>query len=116
MQTNDIALEPVESSQIHAVGFDPVTNRLAIQFKSKAGPGSIYHYRNFTADDFAAFRAAESLGAHFGKFIKPEAEKYPFEKVAASDLIPSPLPPKAEAVKTEDLGGMTGAELAGGDA
>lgn len=65
MQTNDIALDAVESSQIHAVGFDKATNRLAIQFKSKAGPGSIYHYRNFTADDFAAFRAADSLGAHF---------------------------------------------------
>lgn len=100
MQTNDIALDAVESSQIHAVGFDNATNRLAIQFKSKAGPGSIYHYRNFTADDFAAFRAADSLGAHFKQHIKPEVEKYPFEKVAASDVIPV----------AEDLGGLTGAE------
>lgn len=100
MQTNDIALDLVESSQIHAVGFDNATNRLAIQFKSKAGPGSIYHYRNFTGEDFVAFRAADSLGAHFGKHIKPEVEKYPFEKVAASDVIPV----------AEDLGGLTGAE------
>ncbi len=81
----------------------PLISALAIQFKSKAGPGSIYHYRNFTADDFAAFRAADSLGAHFKQHIKPEVEKYPFEKVAASDVIRV----------AEDLGGLTGAELSG---
>lgn len=101
MQTNDIALDPVESSQIHAIGHDAASNRLAIQFKSKAGPGSIYHYRNFTAQDFEEFRAADSLGAHFGKHIKPEVVKYPFEKVAASEILPP----------AEDLGGLTGAEL-----
>lgn len=77
-----IAMDSVESSQIAAIGHDPVTNTLAIQFTSKSGLGSIYHYSNFTAEDFAAFKSAESIGSHFGKFIKPYAAKYPFVKIA----------------------------------
>ena len=76
-----IELHRVESSQIAAIGHDAATNTLAIQFAAKSGTGSIYHYSNFTADDFAAFKGAESIGSHFGKFIKPNAEKYPFKKV-----------------------------------
>ena len=77
-----IALSPVESSQIHAIGHDADSNTLAIQFKSKGGPGSVYHYANFTAEDFTAFKESKSIGAHFGKYIKPETEKHPFTKVA----------------------------------
>lgn len=80
-ETRVIELHKVESSQIAAIGHDPDTNTLAIQFAAKSGTGSIYHYANFTAEDFAAFRGAESIGSHFGKFIKPNAEKYPFKKV-----------------------------------
>lgn len=40
-----IELTPVESSQIAAIGHNPATNTLAIQFKGKGDkPGSIYHY------------------------------------------------------------------------
>lgn len=79
--TQQITMDSVESSQIHSIGHDPATNTLAIRFKSRGGPGSLYHYSNFTADDFAAFRDAESKGAHFGKHIKPFPDKYPFVKV-----------------------------------
>lgn len=80
--TPTIALEPVESSQIHAIGHNPETNTLAIHFKSKSGPGSIYHYRNFTVGMFEQFKSAESKGSHFGKFIKPFADKFPYVKVS----------------------------------
>jgi len=76
-----IEMTAVKSSQIAAIGHDPETNTLAIQFPSKSGTGSVYHYSNFTAEDFAAFSAAESKGAHFGKHIKPLAEKFPFLKI-----------------------------------
>ncbi|GAB6634026.1 hypothetical protein bcgnr5406_61450 [Bacillus cereus] len=72
------------SSQIAKIGHDPATNTLAIQFASRAGTGSVYHYSNFTADDFAAFVTAESKGSHFGKHIKPPAEKFPFVNVKAA--------------------------------
>lgn len=82
MQHHDIPMIEVESSQIHAIGHDPESNTLAIQFKSKAGPGSVYHYANFTAEQFTAFKTADSIGAHFGQHIKPAVEAHPFTKVA----------------------------------
>lgn len=83
-----IAMDSVLSSQISAIGHDEKTNTLAIQFapKKDGTTGSVYHYSNFTADDFAAFKAAESIGSHFGKFIKPNAEKYPFVKIPENSI------------------------------
>lgn len=80
-----IAMQDVQSSQIAAIGHDPDTNTLAIRFYSGWGEkkrvGSLYHYSNFTAEDFEAFKNAESLGKHFGGQIKPFAEKYPYRKI-----------------------------------
>ena len=75
-------MQPVESSQSAAIGHDAETNTLAIRFKNWKGvPTSLYQYQNFTAEDFAAFRDAESKGKHFGAHIKPFAEKYPYTKI-----------------------------------
>lgn len=85
MTTNQIALVPVESSQIHSIGHDAATNTLAIRFKNYRGEAtSLYHYDNFTAADFAAFKGAESIGKHFGQYIKNETTKYPFTKIDES--------------------------------
>ncbi|OGB23312.1 MAG: KTSC domain-containing protein [Burkholderiales bacterium RIFCSPLOWO2_02_FULL_57_36] len=78
----EIALNAVESSQIEAIGHDPETNTLAIQFKSKSGPGSVYHYSNFGTEQFGAIKNAESIGSHFGKVIKPFPDVYPYEKIS----------------------------------
>lgn len=76
-----IAMDEVESSQIHAIGYDDKTGTLAIQFKGKNGPGSVYHYQNIGADFFAEFKAAESIGKFFGKNIKPFPDAFPFTKI-----------------------------------
>lgn len=78
-----IALEKIKSSQIDSIGHDAATNTLAIRFKSYSTgkPTSLYHYANFTAEDFEALRNAESIGKHFGKHIKPFDVKYPFQKI-----------------------------------
>lgn len=76
----NIAMTPVESSQIHSLGHDPATNTLAIRFKGKNGPGSLYHYPNFTADQFAAFQKAPSKGRHFGQYIKGHKD-HPHSKI-----------------------------------
>lgn len=85
----NIALQDVQSSQIHSIGHDPETSTLAIRFYRGYGreqrPGALYHYQNVTADEFEAFCSAESLGRHFGTHIKPFADKYPYTKVAESD-------------------------------
>nr|WP_315467119.1 KTSC domain-containing protein [uncultured Undibacterium sp.] len=81
-----IAITPVESSQLFGIGHCPVTNTLAIQFKAKAdaepNTGSIYHYDNFTSEQFSEFKSAESLGSHFKRLIKPAVEAHPYRKVA----------------------------------
>lgn len=77
-----IALHPVTSSQIHAIGHDAATNTLAIQFKSKSGAGSVYHYANYTPELFNAFKNAKSVGSHFKTSIKPAAEQHPYVKVS----------------------------------
>lgn len=80
-----IQMDAVDSSQIHSIGHDAASSTLAIRFKDKDGaPTSLYHYRNVTADDFAAFRGAESIGSHFYKHIKPFADKYPYVKVESA--------------------------------
>jgi len=76
-----ITMDSVQSSQIEKIGHDPETNTLSIQFKAKVGRGSIYHYQNFTQDEFAAFKNAESIGSHFKQHIKPFTDKYPYEKI-----------------------------------
>lgn len=79
----DITLIPVDSSQIAAIGHDAETQTLAIQFKNWKGEATgVYRYSNFTAEDFAAFQAAESKGKHFGAHIKPFVDKFPYQKVA----------------------------------
>lgn len=86
MNATAIALQAVESSQIHSIGHDPGTNTLAIRFYRGFGrdqvPGSIYHYANVSSDEFQKFKTADSIGRHFGKEIKPFADKYPYTKVA----------------------------------
>jgi hypothetical protein len=74
-----IPLTPVQSSQIHAIGHDPASNTMAIQFKSGKAP--VYHYANVDAEEFAKFSGAESIGSYFYKHIKPNAEKFPFTRI-----------------------------------
>lgn len=86
-----IALQEVESSQIHSIGYDAESKTLAIRFRDRKTnlPTSLYHYSNFSAEDFAAFEQAESKGNHHGKHIKPYDKKYPYTKVEAKPAEPT---------------------------
>lgn len=77
-----IVMTPVTSSQIAAIGHDPETNTLAIQFKSKSGAGNVYRYANFTTDLFAAFKNAKSAGSHFKFVIRDASDRFPYVKVS----------------------------------
>lgn len=83
-----IGLDSVESSKIYAIGYDPQTQTLAIQFRNfKTGEGgSIYHYANFTAEQFAEFKAAESIGKYFGAKIQKAVEAHPYIKVSGGKI------------------------------
>ena len=69
-----IAMTPVESNQVGAIGYDPTTQTLACTFTR--GPGHIYHYPGVPQETFDAFMAAESKGKFFGEHIKT----LPFDK------------------------------------
>jgi len=79
-------MQTVESSQIHAIGYDEPTKTLRIQFKAKAKPGSVYDYANVPPELFAEFLAAESKGKFFGARVKRETVRYPFTKI-----VPAPV-------------------------
>jgi hypothetical protein len=72
-----IALVPVTSNQVKAIGYDPTTQTLAVAFTR--GTGAVYHYPNVTKETHDAFMQAESIGKFFGAHIKD----LPFEKFAA---------------------------------
>ncbi|MFA8336357.1 KTSC domain-containing protein [Burkholderia cenocepacia] len=83
-----IDTQPVESSQIHSIGYDTETETLAVRFKDRksGAPTSLYHYSNFTPANFEALRTADSIGSHLYKNIKPHPDRFPFvciEKVPA---------------------------------
>jgi len=82
-----IAMCECESSRIASHGHCPVTNTLALRFRTKHGAGPLYHYSGFTAADYAAFTGAESLGKHFGQVINAKDDegnlRFPFTKIEA---------------------------------
>ena len=59
-------LEPVESSNIKGVGYDPSTRALRVQFSS----GQVHQYEDVPPETHAAFMASESKGKHFHANIK----------------------------------------------
>ena len=59
-------MRSVKSSQIKEIGHDPLTGTLAVRFNT----GALYHYAGVDAKKFEEFKAAPSIGSHFGKHIK----------------------------------------------
>lgn len=78
-----IALEPVKSSQLVAIGHDPATNTLAVRFQPRAGEerGGLYHYANVNENLFAALKGAASAGSFFHANIRPNATDFPYVRI-----------------------------------
>jgi hypothetical protein len=80
--------KPVKSSQLAAIGYDPISQTLEVEFtptrKQEAAdhPGSIYQYSNVAPGDAARLEEAESVGSHFIKIIKADPERFPFKKIS----------------------------------
>lgn len=76
-----IAMDSVESSQIHSIGHDGAST-LAVQFKRFDGTlASEYHYANVTPEQFAEFKAAPSIGKHFAQHFKTKVTEHPYIKI-----------------------------------
>ncbi len=68
-------MQPVNSSHIHAVGHNPETRTLHIQFKDKDGnPTHTYEYGGVTTQQHQDLMLADSQGKHFQKHIRPKHE------------------------------------------
>lgn len=74
-QTLDIALTPVQSSQIAAIGYHEGTGTLRVKFN---GSGSEYDYTGVSAETHKALGKAESIGKFFGAHVKG---KFDFKKL-----------------------------------
>lgn len=61
---------------MHMLGYCPETAQLEVVFH--ANIGQIYTYSNVTTLDYAKLMNAVSLGGHFGKNIRKDPIKYPF--------------------------------------
>lgn len=82
--------QPVESSQIKSVGYDPATQTLELEFVQG---GSVYRYSNFTPEDYDKLMAADSIGSHFFKNIKQRSDKHPYRRMEAEPTA-EPTDPK----------------------
>jgi KTSC domain len=69
-----MTMKPVTSGLIKAIGYDPATKTLRVQFKK----GAAHDYSDVPAKTHADLSAAESTGAHFNKHIR---NTYPSKKV-----------------------------------
>lgn len=63
-------MAPVKSSNIAAIGHDPDTSDLHVEFKD----GGKYVYHGISVDQHAALVGAKSIGSHLHKQIKPNAK------------------------------------------
>ncbi len=70
-------MKPVKSSTIKAIGYDPDTLALDVEFIN----GGLYRYENVSPEAYAALENAESIGSHLQKQIKG---KYAFKKLDPS--------------------------------
>ncbi len=60
-------MQKVDSVSVKAIGHDPETSTLHVQFNS----GDTYHFHNVSALKHKALMAADSVGRHLNTIIKP---------------------------------------------
>lgn len=65
-----IDLEPITSSNLAAIGYDPQKNILAIEFKG----GDVFHYAGISLEMALDFYSAPSRGSFYAKNIRGKFE------------------------------------------
>ena len=64
--TKQIQMQPVESSNLTAIGYDAERKILAVKFKN----GTVYNYSDVPEKTFEELRSSESIGKFFHSRIK----------------------------------------------
>lgn len=70
-------LVPVESSDIFAVGYDPQTSEMQIQFQT----GTIYSYQLVSPEIYQAFLDAPSKGSFIAQNFRKQPGLYPAQRI-----------------------------------
>jgi hypothetical protein len=63
-------MQRVDSSNIEAVGYDPVTSEMHVRFTN----GNLYAYKGVSAETHQDLMAADSPGSHLHEFVKGQHE------------------------------------------
>lgn len=66
--------QPVASSMLATVGYDPVESTLELEFTS----GHIYQYGEVPEETYRELMAADSMGQYFLEYID---EQYPYARI-----------------------------------
>jgi hypothetical protein len=70
-QKAQITRQPVDSSTLHSVGYDPITRTLEIAFKKKTGEvNAVWQYEPITEEAYRSMMSSDSLGSYFHKHIR----------------------------------------------
>lgn len=75
-------MNAVESSNIAAIGFDPINSVMRVAFKN----GTTYDYQNVEKTIFDLILNAESVGKSFNLYVKSKPTEYPYQKVVGEEL------------------------------
>jgi hypothetical protein len=70
-------MTPVQSSNIAAIGHDPINLTLTVAFKS----GARYMYQHVPTNLFDQLIKSDSVGSAFHKLIKSQPDKHPFSQL-----------------------------------
>lgn len=76
--------QPVQSSQIKAIGYDPATLKLEIEFQCRSDQtlGAVYEYDNVTPEVHEGFFKPDvSIGRYFHATIKNNPKAYPYKRI-----------------------------------
>jgi hypothetical protein len=74
-------LDTVESSMLHAVGYDPELRVLEVIFNS----GGIYLYRDVPQDVYAGLMSADSKGQYFLEVVRQRYPNWTLEQVREAE-------------------------------
>lgn len=65
-------LKPVKSGNIKAIGYDPQTKTMRVQFHT----GKVYAYPETSEKEHADLMKAESIGTHFAAHFRKPGKKF----------------------------------------
>ena len=74
-------LMPVQSTNLHAIGYDPGSMALQVQFHN----GDVYAYSNVPPDVYSQMLSGDAGGV-FAEIIKPQRATMPYVKMGTLPL------------------------------